>query len=1186
MVAAGGRLGYVLAMSDSMQIPENPWTVRGGLALAAEALEDHGQAMLNGIEGAARAFALARLWLHNPRSMLVVCPTLAAAETLQRDLEFFLDLAAGSPVRLFPSYEVSPYQGVDPPAEVTARRLAVLWELIAAELPLIVVSSPLAIAGRLCPPEHLLDRSIDIRKGAVLDRDVLVGALIDGGYTSVSLVEQVGDFAVRGSVVDFFGPLMDEPVRVEFFGDEVDSVRRFDPADQRSHLPISEATAMPCHPVDLSEDAVKEAVGKLRKIAVEEKMGARRLAELIEKMERRATFPGIETLLPLYFQRAADLFEYLPEGCLRVLVEPTEVEKRLVGVKDQMAAEYAEAKESGSIVLPPPMLMRTPEQVEERLGQGPRLGCRALDLSGREGGENAVRLRSASHIGLRAELNREGEGSLLGRFVRWTAQKNEQGRQVVFVCRSKSQVQRLAELLSEREVPLKVIQRASEATGVVGRPEDALMLMLGTLTAGFEPEDRPLCFVTEDEVFGTPRIVRQKAPKSLSAMLAALDDLSPDDLVVHVDHGVGRYLGLRTMAVGAAESDFLEIAYQGGDRLYLPADRMALISKYRGPDGAAPALDRLGGKAWVKTKSRVKKAVEAIAHDLVELYAARQVAKGHRYAPPDSEYREFEAGFPYEETPDQAQAIEEVIGDMISDKPMDRLICGDVGYGKTEVALRAAYLAAMQGKQAAFLVPTTVLAEQHYQTLVQRLGEQPLMVESLSRFKTAAQQREILARLQEGKVDILVGTHRIIQKDVVFKDLGLVIVDEEQRFGVKDKERLKKMRRLVDVLTLTATPIPRTLQMSLSGIRDLSVINTPPVDRQAIKTYLSNFNPAGIAAAIRKELGREGQVFFVHNRVQDLAKMAVMVQSLVPEAKVGMAHGQMAEKALEKVMLQFIHKEVDVLVCTTIVESGLDIPSANTIIINNADRFGLSQIYQLRGRVGRSNQRAYAHLIIKSESSLSGDARKRLKALMDFTELGAGFAIAMHDLQIRGAGNMLGEAQSGMAAEVGYELYLGMLEEAVARLKGEAPAEGPEPEMNLAMNASLPEAFVPDAQLRLSLYKRLGSAKDAGEISTISGELQDRFGPLPEPVANLLTAVELKAMLRSISASRMDLSEKSLTVFFSETSRLNLDRLLAMAQNEPQKLRVYPDGKVNLKLEPDQEPLAGARQFLEHISLA
>ncbi|MCF8032669.1 MAG: transcription-repair coupling factor [Desulfarculaceae bacterium] len=1161
------------------------WPPGRGLETARAALESQGTALLGGVEGAGRAFALARLWLDAPRVWLVVCPTLATAETLAKDLDFFLAGAVegGSPVRLFPAYEVSPYQELDPPPEVTARRLSVLWELMAEQRPLVVVTSAAAAASRLCPPEHLLDNYLSLSKGQRLERDALVKALAQGGYTPVPLVEQVGDFALRGSVVDFFGPLLDEPVRVEFFGDEVESLRRFDPADQRSQLPLPEAALIPCLPVDLSVDAADRAVKRLRKLAREEGLSTRRLAELVDKIELRAPFTGLESLLPMYFGNAGDLFSYLPDEAWHVVLEPAEVALRLENQSAELQEQFDQAREEGRVVLGPPMLRRTPEQMSLRLDSRPHLHCRALAMGlEKETHAPLVKLKASTFPGLHQELKRGGEGSIISRFLEWVGEQEQEGRATVLVCRSRSQVQRLAELLAEREVGVRVRGSAAE-TWPADPGGPSLSLMEGGLTAGFAPAEIPVVFITEDEVLGAPRVVRHKAPPRLSEMLAALDDLEPGDLVVHMDHGVARYEGLTTVAVGAAESDFLHLVFAGNDKLYMPADRMGLISKYRGPEDAKPKLDRLGGYSWARAKGRAKKAVELIAQDLVELYAARSVAKGKSFTPPDGAFREFETGFPWEETPDQARAIEDVLADLGAARPMDRLICGDVGFGKTEVALRAAYLVAMQGKQVAFLVPTTVLAEQHYQTFVERLVDQPLEVESLSRFKTPAEQRKVLAGIKDGTLDIVVGTHRLIQKDVEFKDLGLVVVDEEQRFGVKDKERLKKLRRLVDVLTLTATPIPRTLQMSLSGLRDLSVINTPPADRQAIKTYVAPFTPQAVREALERELERGGQVFLVHNRVQDIGKMARLVRKLTPAARVGVAHGQLPEKELERVMMAFVKKELDVLVCTTIIESGLDIPAANTIIINRAEKLGLSQIYQLRGRVGRSGQRAYAYLLVKSEQSLSRQAAKRLKALMDFTQLGAGFAIAMHDLQIRGAGNMLGEAQSGVAAEVGYELYLRLLEEAIARLKGEAPAEGPEPELKLGLPAHLPESYVPDPEVRLSLYRRLSAVRRAEDLEGVAAEMGDRFGPPPAAAGNLLAGVGLKVMARRLGAERLDISGDGFMVHFTRTDSLDLDRLLTMAQDQPHKVRVFPDGRVKLNLEAGSPPLEQARQFLQYI---
>ena len=940
-----------------------------------------------GLEGSGCAFSLAKLWLHEPRTWLVVCPTLAMAETLSRDLEFFLaaDAQSESPVRFYPAYEVSPYQEVDPPQEITARRLAVLWELLADEQPLLIITSAKGLTPRLPPPEYLVDSVLSLSAGQALERDDLVEALLRGGYSRVSLVEQVGDFAVRGSVVDYFGPLLDEPVRVEFFGDEVESLRRFDPEDQRSQLALPEAAVLPCHPVDLAPAACVRAVKALRRLAQEEGLSARQLSVLVEKLELRAPFTGLESYLPLFYDPAGDLFDYLPEDCFHALIEPADLNARLEAEADGLEREFEEAREEGSLVLQASALRRTPAQTRQRLESRPRVEWQALPVMSAEGALPAVQMSAGTHTGLYDRLSRHGEGTLMKRFLDWRQDESLVGRDLILVCRSHSQVERLSDLLTERQVDVRIISRLVQADG---RGSGQLLLMVGGLSAGFTPDRPAFSLVTEDEVFGAPRIVRKRPSASMSAMLAALDELNEGDLVVHVDHGVGRYEGLVTLAVGPSEGDFLHLTYAGGDKLYLPADRIGLISKYRAPDDAKPSLEKLGGRGWQRTKSRVKKAVEAIARDLVDLYAARSFQKGHAFSPPGKDYKEFEATFPFTETQDQARAIDDVLSDMTAPKPMDRLVCGDVGFGKTEVAVRAAYLSAMQGKQVGFLVPTTVLAEQHYQTLAQRFKELPLKVESLSRFKTPAQQKKILAGLKEGTVDLVVGTHRIIQRDVMFKDLGLLIIDEEHRFGVKDKERLKKLRRMVDVLALTATPIPRTMQMSLSGIRDLSTITTPPADRQSIKTYLANFSPKAVKDALNRELERGGQVFFVHNRVRDLSRLAHLCTHLAPNARVGVAHGQLSEKSLEKVMMKFVTKEIDILVCTTIIESGLDIPSANTIIIHDADKLGLSQIYQLRGRVGRSGTKAYAYLFIKSETSLSREARKRLKALMDFTHLG------------------------------------------------------------------------------------------------------------------------------------------------------------------------------------------------------
>jgi transcription-repair coupling factor (superfamily II helicase) len=1153
------------------------WPLHRDLRRLDDLLGREGRAELAGLEGSALAFALAGLWQASPRPMLLLCPTAAEAENLFRDLSFFIPSEF---MRLFPAYELSPYQGSGPPVEITAQRLAALWDLtcrgLSSAQSLILVTCVRAIRPRLCPPEYLLDRSLLLKVGMEIDRDYLLEQLVSAGYSAAGLVEQVGDMAARGSVVDCFPANAETPLRMEFWGDEIVSIRTFTASDQRSQSSLSEFTLIPCTGVDLSAAAAARARLKLTKLAGEMGFSSRKVSELSDKIDLRSPFSGIESWSWLYFDNLADIFTYLPENTLRVMVEPGQIQQRLDSDSHEMENDYRQALEEGLPALPVPYLRRTAEQIGQGLQAGPCLSARSLSWDEEKG--NKTLLGSQSYAGLHEELSRSGDGSLLTRFMGKVSAWREQGMSVLLVCRSDSQMDRLHQLLREWGEGSVIL--SPEQTP----DRENICLVTGNIGRGFSLSGSKLIVVTEDEIFGAPKVLRQKLPPRMSALLAALDDLAPGDLVVHSEHGIARYEGMQAMVVGAAESDFLLLVFQGGDKLYLPADRMSLISKYRGPGDVLPPLDRLGGKMWARTKGKVKKAIEAIARDLVELYAARRSRKGHAFAPPDSAYREFESTFTFEETPDQARAIGDVIADLSSERPMDRLICGDVGFGKTEVALRAAWLVAMQGKQVAVLVPTTVLAEQHFQTFSQRLRDQPLEVASLSRFRTPGQQKEILRRLASGQLDIVIGTHRLLQKDVQFCDLGLMVLDEEHRFGVRDKEKLKKIRKLVDVLTLTATPIPRTLQMSLSGIRDMSVINTPPAERMGIQTYLTTFSRSVVERAVKRELERGGQVFLVHNRVQDIHKIAALVQELFPQIKLGLAHGRLPEEALEKVMMDFVSGQIQVLVSTTIIESGLDIPAANTIIINDADKLGLSQIYQLRGRVGRGNAKAYAYLLVKEQDSLTRDAAKRLKALMEFTHLGAGFAIAMHDLEIRGGGNLLGEVQSGQLASVGYELYVRMLEEETARLKGEEPEYGPEPEINLSMPSRLPESYIPDSAARLSLYKRLSQVRSGEDVALIEKELADRFGPLPEMAANLLFAVDIKLLLRKMFAIRFNLSARGLQIFFAAQPKVDLDKVLRMAHARPDKIKVYPEGKIWAALAGgDHRLLAQSREFLRDI---
>jgi transcription-repair coupling factor (superfamily II helicase) len=763
----------------------------------------------------------------------------------------------------------------------------------------------------------------------------------------------------------------------------------------------------------------------------------------------------------------------------------------------------------------------------------------------------------------------------------WVRDQQQLGRRVCAVCRNKSQAERLMSLLAPYGLHFQRSEGFPDSNADPSKP----FVCLGQVTNGFVWPAERLALVSEDEIFGVRHIRRAKPETKARSRLLDLYELKQGDLIVHTDHGIGRYEGLQKLSVNGVRNDFLALAYHGGDKLYLPVDRMGMVQKYRGAEGHTPALDKLGGTSWERAKARVKRSAEKMAGELLKLYAQRRVESGFAFSAVDGYFRDFEAGFAYEETPDQLKVIDEMLADMQQPVPMDRLVCGDVGYGKTEVALRASFLAVNNGKQAAVLVPTTILAEQHYATFRSRFQRYPVNIACLSRFRSRKEQTAIIAGLKAGSVDIVVGTHRLLQKDIAFKDLGLLVLDEEQRFGVRHKEKLKNLRSTVDVLALTATPIPRTLHMSLMGVRDISLIQTPPEYRKSIITYICEFDPDVVAEAIRRELRRQGQVYFVHNIVHSIDQIARKLQELVPEVRLDVAHGQMAENDLERVMYRFLNREVDLLVCTTIIESGLDIPSANTIIVNRADCFGLAQMYQLRGRVGRADEQAYAYLLIPDESLLTADARKRLKVLMEHSDLGSGFRIAMNDLEIRGGGTILGASQSGHIAAVGYDMFLKLMEDAVAELKGETVVQPLDPEINIPLSAYFTESYIPDIDQRMMLYRRLARMTDVPEIGEMRSELADRFGPLPDEASQLLFKIMLKILARNAGISRVDVKQQKLVLYFADGRPKNSEAVVKMVLDDPERFELSPGGVVKARLTQPSAmgQLAQAKNILQAI---
>ncbi|MBI5656604.1 MAG: transcription-repair coupling factor [Geobacter sp.] len=1114
---------------------------------------------LPGLRGSAPAYLLAELMGESSRLCLVVAEDADAAEECWRELRFYG--GGADAIQLFPAWETAPYEHASPHPDITGQRLNTLFQLLNGTAR-VVVAPVAALCQRLFPRADLGKVSDYLVTGEEADREALLAKLVRLGYSHVPLVEDRGSFASRGGILDIFPPNMEAPVRIEFFGDLVETIRTFDPLTQRSLQPLPELILLPSREIVLNDEVMQALPGRLKKICDSPDIPIPRRRELLEQLQSAIYPPGIEYLQPLFHPELETLFSYLGRDAVRVLLDPDAIAAASERFFGELELAGQRAQERDDIVCDRRSLFLDPAELAAGLAEGARLAMPAIELLD-SGATGTRRVAVAGNADLRISLSPDSEGvlkPLVSRLSAWLAERWK----VVVVCHQKTQAQRLYDLLSPHGLPLSISGRTFGDE--IGLRDGAVALLVGDISRGFRLEDELLAVIAEEEIFG-PRVKRRGLSEAKKKqILTSLAELKPGDHMVHLDFGVGLYRGLQHLTLGNVEGDFLLLEYAGSDRLYLPVDRLNLVQRYVGAEGVEPHLDRLGGSGWEKAKAKARAAVQEMAEELLKIYAARQVKEGYAFSPSDEMFREFEAAFAYEETPDQMAAIEDVLADMQSSRPMDRLVCGDVGYGKTEVAMRGAFKAVLDGKQVAVLVPTTILAQQHLETFAKRFGEYPVTVEMLSRFRTAREQKAILERVKKGEVDVIIGTHRLLQADVEFRDLGLLIVDEEQRFGVAHKEKLKKYRATVDIMTLTATPIPRTLYMSMMGIRDLSIIDTPPVDRLAIKTFVARFSDELVREAVLRELRRGGQVFFVHNRVQSIGLMAEHLQRIVPEAKIAVGHGQMEEKELEKVMLGFMHGETNLLLCTTIIESGLDIPTANTLIINRADNFGLAQLYQLRGRVGRAKQRAYAYFLIPGEGAISQDARERLRIMQEITELGAGFRIATHDLEIRGAGDLLGGKQSGQIATVGFELYTELLEEAVSALKGEEQEVRLEPELKLRVPAFIPEDYVPQPNLRLILYKKLTQATSEEDIADVANELTDRFGPVPLAAGYLLEVMKIRLLLKTLLIREIEFDGSRLVCSFHQKTPVSPDTIIGLIRKQPKKYQFTPDFRLVCEL--------------------
>jgi transcription-repair coupling factor (superfamily II helicase) len=1126
--------------------------------IAAKLAPTAAQLSVSGLEGSAPAYLLSRLAAEAGPPLVVVTADQESADELLQELRFFA--AAPEAILPFPAWDAAPFEAASPHPDLVGARLNALVRLLDGRARAVVL--PLSsLLQRVIPRRTLGELCQYIVAGEELERENLVEKLVKLGYAHVPIVEDRGSFSVRGGILDIFPPDQPKPVRIEFFGDLVETMRLFDPATQRSLEPLPELVLLPSREVILSEEVLNGFTPRLKRRCDHLGIGADRRRDLLEQLQHAIYPPGIEFLQPLFHPGLETLLDYAGAGAVYVGVDPAALEEADQRFRGELAAAELRAELRDAVTGDPAELYLSHDEFQHLVAAGRRLLLPRLEIEG-EGGET-LRLASSANSDLKPELTSEGERVLApftDRVVSWIAA----GNRVLIPCHQPGQARRLYELLSHYRLPLEISEEGF--TGAAGRPAGRVEILIGEISRGFRLEPERLVVIAEEEIFGKRVKRRGLSEARKKQLLTSLAELKPGDHMVHIDFGVAIYRGLEHISLTGMEGDFLLLEYAGGDKLYLPVDRINLVQRYVGAEGVEPKLDRLGAAGWEKAKAKARAEVQEMAAELLKIHAAREVQEGYRFSPPDDMYREFEASFAFEETPDQAAAIDQVIADMESGRPMDRLVCGDVGYGKTEVAMRAAFKAALEGKQVAVLVPTTVLAQQHAESFSARLKDYPVRVEMLSRFRTPQQQKQILEGVKNGEVDIIIGTHRLLQKDVVFKDLGLLIVDEEQRFGVAHKERLKQFRAVVDILTLTATPIPRTLYMSLMGIRDLSIIDTPPVDRLAIKTFVSRASDELIREAVLRELRRGGQVFFVHNRVQTIGAMEQELKRIVPEARTVVGHGQMAEKELERVMLSFMHGEANLLLCTTIIESGLDIPSANTLIVNRADTFGLSQLYQLRGRVGRSKQRAYAYLLIPGEGAISPEARERLKVIQELTELGAGFRIATHDLEIRGAGELLGAKQSGDIAAVGYELYAELLDEAVRTLKGEEMPERVEPEIKLKVPAFIPEDYVRDPNQRLMIYKKLTQPADEAEIDDIRAELIDRFGQLPMAALYLLEVMRIRVLLKKLLVKEIEVAGNDLVLSFHERTPVSPDAITALLRKEKGKYRFTPEYRLYARI--------------------
>ncbi|KOA18780.1 transcription-repair-coupling factor [Clostridium homopropionicum DSM 5847] len=1123
---------------------------------------------ITGVLESGRGYLINGIYEKENSSIFIFTNSDVDAKNLYEDLSFYIPNTYYFPTKQVVFYNIYAISG-----DLRWERLKVIREML-REGKKIIVTSIEALASAYISPELYNKYTLKLSVGETEDLEEIGKKLIQSGYERVNIVEGKGEFSIRGGILDIYSPILSTPYRIEFFGDEIDSIRSFNSESQRSIEKFNSVEIFPAKEMILTKEninkAYKEIEEDLKKVP-EEKIKKDTLSNLESLMENWS-FDNIDSFLPYFYDETSNLLDYMKNSL--IIINDSQ---RCIGKFESVYFEFIENCkdfiQKGSILPRQLELMNNKDLMIEKLKESRVV---LLDIISK--GKNIFKPIYAEEFFQSSLSGYNGKLELLLDEVK---DKKAKGYRTIILSGTRPRGERLVETLKDKDIE-------SVYKDVVDSVKcGEVIITFGNQIKGYDFPELKLSIISDKEVFGKSKRRHQKVNKKGIGKIKSFTELKPGDYVVHTNHGIGVYKGIKQLEVQGHKKDYLELSYSSGDKLYVPVEQLDLVQKYIGTEGKAPKVSKLGGSDWSKAKSKVKSAINEIAEELVKLYAIRSTLKGHKFSSDTVWQKQFEEEFPYEETPDQIVAIEEIKNDMESEKVMDRLLCGDVGYGKTEVAVRAAFKAVMDGKQVAFLVPTTILAEQHYNNLVHRFSDFPVRIDMISRFRTIAQVKSTLMEVKAGNVDILIGTHRILQKDVQFKDLGLLIVDEEQRFGVTHKEKIKNLKKNVDVLTLTATPIPRTLHMSLTGIRDISVIETPPEERYPVQTYVVEFNEQLISDAITREVDRGGQVYFVYNRVENIKEMASYLSKLLPGIRIAVAHGQMPERELEKVMLDFMNKKYDMLLCTTIIETGLDIQNANTMIIYDADKFGLSQLYQLRGRVGRTNRIAYAYLTYRKDKVLTEVAEKRLKAIKDFTELGSGFKIAMRDLEIRGSGNIVGAAQHGHMASVGYDLYCRMLEDTIKLVRGEIDKEPFETTIDLKVDAYIPSDYIDDEVQKIQVYKKIASIDSKESMMDIQEEIEDRFSDIPLCIYNLINIAYLKSVANKIGIEEIKERPVEVEIKFQSRDFVNqgLIKNIIKKYNKRMSFKVGQEPVLGFSLKDVKktELIQNLKEFLEYI---